>query len=109
MQKHATRTSFRFLCPEVILGGKGRASRLRDPLSSTLQRGGHPSEATFTDIQQFLCCPTHSLNPILTTILLRVHHLPVIKPVSPPRPVQQTPNATRDTSRYRSAFEGQGW
>ena len=109
MQKHTTRTSFRFLCPEVILGEKGQPSRLRDPLSSTLQRGGHPSEATFTDIQQFLRCPTHSLNPILTTILLRVHHLLVIEPVSPPRLIQQTPYATRDTSRHRSAFEGQGW
>ena len=44
---------------------------------------------------------------ILTTILLRVHHLPVIEPVSPPPPVQRTPYATCDTSRYRSAFEGQ--
>ena len=90
MQKHTTHTSFRFLCPKVILGEKGQASRLCDPLSSTLQRGGHSSEATFTDIQQFLRFPAHSLNLILTTILLRTHHLLVIKPVSPPQPVQQT-------------------
>ena len=45
-KKRDTHPTFRFLCPEVVLGENGEHG---DLLSSALQRGGNRSQATFVE------------------------------------------------------------